>query len=370
MKILLLSLLPLVAHGAGIVLSSPSDYQVIQRKAADRGELTVSGSLSELQGTLDLEVRTLRAGSASAWQALAKAVEGPSFTGKIELPAGGWYRIEVRAIHDGQPLAGAAIDHVGIGELFVVAGQSNSANHGEEKQLARTGQVVSFDGRHWQPANDPQPGASGAGGSFIPPLGDALATHFKVPVGFIPCGIGATSVREWLPKGATFPNPPTLTDRVEQLPDGRWASKGEAFAMLVNRMKQAGPGGFRAVLWHQGESDANQADSTRTLAGDLYREYLETIIRESRAQSAIDAPWFVAQTSYHIPGDESSPDLRSGQAALWKDGAALEGPDTDALKGEFREAGGKGVHFSGEGLREHAALWEKKLTPWLEQRLK
>lgn len=53
--------------------------------------------------------------------------------------------------------------------------------------------------------------------------------------------------------------------------------------MLVARMKSLGPHGFRAILWHQGESDANQSDATRTLPGKLYREYLETIIRDSRA---------------------------------------------------------------------------------------
>ena len=136
-------------------------------------------------------------------------------------------------------------------------------------------QVATFDGKRWQFANDPQPGASGSGGSFLPPFGDAMAQRFDVPVGFIACGIGATSVREWLPKGTKFPNPPTLTGRVRQLPSGEWESKGEAFDMLVARMKQMGPHGFRAVLWHQGESDANQQDPTRTLPGNLYREYSE-----------------------------------------------------------------------------------------------
>ena len=105
--------------------------------------------------------------------------------------------------------------------------------------------------------------------------------------------------------------------------------------MFVARMKQLGPHGFRAVLWHQGESDANQQDPTRTLAGKLYREYLEQLIRESRREIGWDAPWFVAQVSYHVPGDEASPDIRAAQASLWKDGIALEGPDSDALKGEL-----------------------------------
>lgn len=76
-------------------------------------------------------------------------------------------------------------------------------------------------------------------------------------------------------------------------------------------------------------------------------------------------PWFVAQASYHVPGDEGSDDIRAAQASLWKDGIALEGPDSDALKGKLRERDGQGVHFSGPGLREHGAKWAEKVLPWL-----
>ncbi len=201
----------------------------------------------------------------------------------------------------------------------------------------------------------------------MPPFGDAVVKALDVPVGFVACGIGATSVREWLPKGATFPNPPTIENRVQKRPDGTWASKGDAFAMLVARIKQMEPHGFRAVLWHQGESDANQKDPSRTLSGPLYREYLERIIRGSQRETGWDAPWFVALVSYHVPGDEASPDIRAAQASLWKDGIAFEGPDSDALKGDLRERNGQGVHFSGKGLREHGAKWAEKIVPWLEQ---
>lgn len=139
--------------------------------------------------------------------------------------------------------------------------------------------------------------------------------------------------------------------------------------MLVARMKSLEPRGFRAVLWHQGESDANQADATRTLPGKLYREYLERVIRESQRDISWPAPWFVAQVSYHVPGDEASPEIRAAQSSLWKDGIALEGPDSDALKSDWRDSGGKGVHFSGPGLREHAARWVEKVAPWLERSL-
>lgn len=75
--------------------------------------------------------------------------------------------------------------------------------------MTKTNRVAVFDGTRCRLANDPQPGASGNGGSFLPPFGDAIVKKFDVPVGLVSCGVGATSVREWLPKGATFPNPPT-----------------------------------------------------------------------------------------------------------------------------------------------------------------
>ncbi len=371
MKSTLFAALCLLLSPAGCAtlrLSSPLEHQVIQRGSKDRGSIAIHGSGVAESATI--EARVVRDKQAAEWQRLPATFADGGFHATLEAPAGGWFRLEVRASDQGKVIAESAVDAVGIGEVFVVAGQSNSANHGEEKLATETGRVATSDGAKWRLAKDPQPGASGGGGSFMPPLGDALATRFDVPVGFIACGIGATSVREWLPKGAAFPHPPTLESRVQRRPDGTWESKGEAYDLLVARMKAAGPAGFRAVLWHQGESDANQRDATRTLPGALYREYLERVIRDSRQAIGWQAPWMVAQASYHVPGDESSADIRAAQASLWKDGIALEGPDSDALKGELRENGGQGVHFSGKGQRAHAAAWERKIGPWLERTLK
>lgn len=349
-------------------LNSPGDYQVHQRVERD-GKISVAGSLPgafEQRGRL--EARLIGKGAPAGWRKLANVEPGQrAFRAELKAPAGGWYRLEVR-VRQGTTIAAAgSVEHVGVGEVFVVAGQSNSANHGEERQQTQTGLVAACRNGKWQLANDPQPGASGDGGSFIPPFGDAMARRFKVPVGIIAAGVGATSVREWLPRGTRFPNPPTLTGNVTQLASGEWESKGTLFENLVTRMKEAGPRGFRAVLWHQGESDANQRDASRTLPGNLYRLMLEQLIRNARRAVGWEFPWFVAQVSYHTPDDAGSPDIRAAQKALWEAGVALEGPDTDALTGDFRDGGGKGVHFSGKGLREHGARWAERVSPWLEQ---
>ena len=351
------SFLPAVA-GAGLVLRSPGDYEVVQQGADGWAVVRMAGRVDAGDGPREVEWRLVEEGTGTeGWTRTPVDVSGQEFSAELRIPAGGWYRLEVRSA------AGeAAVPHVGVGEVFVVAGQSNSANHGEERQETKTGRVAAFDGSGWRLSRDPQPGASGDGGSFLPVFGDAVVAEFGVPVGLVACGIGATSVREWLPAGSVFPNPPTIESRVVKRADGQWESRGEAWEMLRARLQRFGPDGFRAVLWHQGESDANQADVSRTLPGSLYREYLGKLIGESRRAVGWEVPWFVAQVSYHVPGDEGSEDIRAAQAALWKDGLALEGPDSDALRGEFRDGGGKGVHFSGAGLREHGARWAAKVS--------
>jgi len=366
MVIAVLLAVQIPAQGAS--LDCPVEWQVSQRNAEGWAEIKVAGScpantsLVECKAELGVGLR----GMAKDWTVVAQGaqIKDGKFSGSLKLPAGGWYALKVRfrkSAADPAVLGEATVEHVGVGDIFVVAGQSNASNHGAEQQKTTTGLVAASDGKRWQLANDPQPGASGDQGSFQPPFGDAMATKFKVPVGIIACGIGATSVREWLPKGATFPNPPTLEGRVRQLPSGEWESKGEAFDMLTGRMKQLGPKGFRAVLWHQGESDADQPDSKRTLIGKPYRVYLEQLITESRKAIGWDAPWFVALVSSH--GGDGVPEMRDAQKSLWTDGIALEGPDSDALKGDLRD----GVHFSGKGLREHGKCWADKVAPWLEK---
>lgn len=354
--------------GPSLVIRSPRDLQVIQRSSRDQGPLSLEGRWSGFPARSPVvEARIVVGGQPGEWRRVDLDVEHHTFKALWDVPAGGWHRVEVRAVSGAEVLAESAIGKVGVGEVFVVAGQSNSANHGEEKQVPRTGLVSVLDGEGWRVANDPQPGASGAGGSFMPPFGDAMADRFRVPVGLVACGVGATSVREWLPEGAAFPNPPTLTGNVRQVSGGGWESKGRIYAGFVARMKSLGPHGFRAVLWHQGESDANQADPTRTLPGPLYRDHLERLILDSRRDIGWQAPWFVAQVSYHVPGDEASAEIRDAQAAIWNRGLGFQGPDSDAIKGSLREAGGKGVHFSGAGLRELAARWVEKVGPWLER---
>ena len=363
----LLCALSVYAGAPAIELSSPTEYQVIQRHDFHFGRVPVEGKLGQAAaGLVSVQARS----GGEKWKDVAEIKKGESsFKGEYALAHGGWHELEVRAVLGDQVVGEAVVGKVGVGEIFIIAGQSNSANHGEEKQKVRSGLVSTFDGKTWRIADDPQPGASGRGGSFVPAFADALAQKFEVPIGIIATGVGATSVREWLPKGAKFPNPPTILNKVSKLPDGSWVSKGDVYKNFLARTKSLGRFGFRAVLWHQGESDANQRDASRTLPGELYREYLADLIAATRRDLDWECPWFVAQASYHTPDDTGSPEIRAAQKALWDSGVALEGPDSDKLVGENRDGGGKGVHFSGIGLKAHGAAWAEKVKPWLAAEL-
>ncbi len=339
---------PLTAAGAGaaavkpaVALLAPRDWQVFQRSSRRRGEVRFRGQAPA--GTERVEARltgpSLDGALPDAWQALPLAADGRGFDAALPVAAGGWYRVEVRALRGTDVLGQTALDHVGVGEVFVGAGQSNSTNSGEERLKPESGLVASFDGSRWQPATDPQPGThdSSGGGSFWPAFGDALNEKYKVPIGVAVTGHGGTSVKEWEPKG-------------------------ELSAYLTKRMAELGPKGFRAVLWHQGENDTG-------MAADNYERLLTEVIQESRKAAGWDVPWFVAQVSYVNPGAPKKPELRAAQKALWDKKVAFEGPDTDALGGDNRDQGGAGIHFSGKGLRAHGRLWADKVAAYLDKAL-
>src|SRR6185312_14545915 len=129
-----------------------------------------------------------------------------------------------------------------------------------------------------------------------------------------------------------------------------------------------GPNGFRAVLWHQGESDVKQP-AANEISPAIYREYLQHVIETSRVSAGWRVPWFVAQVSYHSPEDQGTPELRDTQKSLVKDGMVLAGPNTDELGPEFREKNGKGIHFNARGLQKHGELWAQIVGDWLTQQM-
>lgn len=322
-------------------ITSPKELQVFQRQTRNSGRIRVSGST-----TADADsVLVSFAGKALEGQAPDQEQKIPidpktgAFEEEIPFPAGGWFSMKLKLAKAGRVLAEQRVDKFGVGEVFVGAGQSNSTNSGQFKTKQTSGMVSSFDGERWQIADDPQIGVAdhSQGGSYYPAFGDALYEHYHVPIGIAATGFGGTSVNAWQP------------------------SEG-LFAHMLTRLQQLGPHGFRAILWHQGETDVGMPSRE-------YYEKLQRVIVTSREKAGWDIPWFVAQVSYHNPERPSSDTTRTAQAKIWADKIAHAGPDTDTLTGDHRDLDGLGIHFSPKGLKAHGLLWAKILQPFIDQSL-
>ncbi|MFO1490688.1 MAG: sialate O-acetylesterase [Kiritimatiellia bacterium] len=330
-------------------IDSPVPHEVFQRQSPTSGVIRVSGAAAS--GAVGVRV------DAGDWQPVTVQPGDGRFSAGLAVAAKGWHRVEFR-LPDG---AVRRIEPVGVGDVFIVAGQSNAGNYGSERQRSESGMVSSFDGKAWQPCQDPQPGAGGNGGSFLPALGDALATAYGVPIGFAACASGGTSVRQWLPEGAEMTQQPTTGTLVRPVRPGVWASNGQLFAALERHLLHFGTNGVRAVLWHQGESDAGQAragyPADRQISGEQYRVFMDQLIGASRERAGWRVPWIVALATYHSESDAADDEFRAAQRSLWKADLACEGPDSDALRGDLRD----GVHFNAKGLREHGRRWAEKI---------
>jgi Carbohydrate esterase, sialic acid-specific acetylesterase len=354
-------------------LSSPLDYQVFQRRTKLSGSIVIRGH-AELPVTA-VEARlagnSLAGPLAPTWHRISFNAQTGDFYDSLATTAGGFYSLEVRVLHRGHAPEEVVVPHVGVGEVFVVSGQSNSTNYGETPQVTETQKVTTFDGKVWRLANDPQPGVqdNSSKGSFIPPFGDALFRKYGVPIGIASVGHGSTSVRQWLPAGTPVEVMPTMTRFVNAASDGTLVCDGTLFHGMMARIQELGPQGFRAVLWHQGESDSHQPPE-HEIPAETYRRMLEQIILSTRSQAGWEIPWFVAQVSYHTPADTSCPPLREAQRSLWQSGIALEGPDTDTLTSAYRQDNGKGIHLNDAGLKAHGLLWAHWVELYLDPLLR
>lgn len=318
-----------------VTIASPSGRVIVQRNGSNVGAIPVTGNYTATPDRIEARAVVMsgsNSGTTTDWQTIATAPVGGSFAGSLtNVPAGGWYRLEVRSATGATPSATAGVDQIGVGDIFITAGQSNSANHGGPTMTPMDSRVVAMSalsGGAWVPAADPQPIATGTGGSVWSRLGDLYTASQNVPVGFVSVGVGGTSTSQWLP--STNQHYPRLRSAVQLLP--------------VN--------GFKAVLWHQGESD-----SIANITAAVHQANMQTIISQSRADAGWAVPWCVAEASFH-PNTNLTQELliNAGQrATAYADPFVQLGPRTDDLhlEGKLWDT----VHFNGAGLTDHAQQW-------------
>jgi len=314
-------------------VETPVDYQVIQRDSDGGAWVEVRGSLASSTGQIEMSV-ILAGEDRTPWRplSLATGAGGQQFRGNLRVPQGGWYQLQLR-LDGGRPLT--VVSRFGVGDLFILAGQSNATNTGSGRQPGVNDRVAMFDGEHWWRAADPMVGVQDRSrdGSPWPVFGDLIQRATGVPVGLASVGHGNTRIADWHPR-----RPP-----VSAFLDS------SRYTVLRRRLQALG--GARAILWHQGESDAREGTGT-----DAYVRDFNDLRQALAGDTGMDVPWVVARASF-LPGlkPDAMAAIRRAQEFLWREGLALEGPTTDDMQGSLRAR--DGIHFSSLGLRMHGELW-------------
>lgn len=245
----------------------------------------------------------------------------------IQAPIG-WFKMTILLLNNDKPNDSIKIEPIGIGDIFITAGQSNSANSGQVLLKADYDPIVAYGPKGWQHADDPQPIANGTGGTCWPAMGNYIYRKTMIPIGFISVGVGGSSMSSWIPK------------------------IGKNYIRLRKALKVVGINGARAILWHQGESDSLAKTSTEN-----YLRMIKQTIQESRIDAGWQIPWIIAQAAFHT---QSNPDaierIIRAQTEIVDNITIFQGPNTDLLVGlEWRSS--DLVHFNEKGQKEHGKRW-------------
>ncbi|MDQ2931635.1 MAG: sialate O-acetylesterase [Gemmatimonadota bacterium] len=217
-------------------------------------------------------------------------------------------------------------------ELFLLAGQSNMAGRGvveDEDRIAVQGVDKLTRDLTWVPATDPvhfDKTIAGVG----PGRAFGLAVHAREPsahIGLVPTAMGGSPITSWEPgaldkRTSTHPYDEALVRARAAMRDGR----------------------FRAILWHQGESDANPAASV------LYADRLRALIaRFRRDLGDPDLPFLIGQLGRFdgAPWDAATIRVDSAQRAV-----AASTPHVAYVSAEGLRDMGDVTHFDAAGARE------------------
>jgi hypothetical protein len=252
-----------------IALSTPHAWQVVQRDRNDRADLVVSGRLVGVGGSVRVVWGDVRA--------TASCDRAGRFTVRLADVPVGQATLLVRSAR--LPDVVCARRDVGVGDIYVVAGQSNAS--GRSRSLysysSPTLRAAMFGNDYrWQELQDPVDSSECqvdtvsmdrlAGGSVWPEVATDLLAAEGVPVAFVPCARSSTLIADWRP----------------DLPARRPA--GTLYTSMARRIAAVG-GRVRAVLWWQGERDARlhtpgpQYKTTlRKLASSVWQDFRTPLI--------------------------------------------------------------------------------------------
>lgn len=288
---------------------------MIQRSGIGTANIPLSGNVGT--GTHDIQARF----NQGQWVTIVSGASG-TYSGTLSNQVQGQGYLQVRWADT--PNSTVYVPSVGIGEVFIIAGQSNASGRGSNNQTSGTfpSPFVSMFGNNytWKICQDPTDSNASqvdtvssdaaAAGSIWPILGGQVAQKLGVPVAFIPCALGNTSVTTWQPSGGA-------------------TNRASIYGSMVWRGAHAVSGGARSVLWWQGENDA--------LAGMTQATYY-TNFTNFTANVSADAGCKVMPCKLQHADEYSDPAQAAINAAIgqaWaSDVNTLTGPDLSGIDTE------------------------------------
>jgi hypothetical protein len=245
-----------------IILEGLRDWQILQRDASGMASVTLRGNWSipspekvdpqdRKEPFVTVRVVSERNGApvtaALDWHAATTLVDG-TWEARLDIPAGGLYRVET-AVNRGRVewgYHGDTVHHVGVGDLWVIAGQSNAAGYGRGyiDDAPELGIHLLGNDEKWRlathPLNDTRgnthPNCEECNPRHSPFLAFArlLKRELAIPIGLVQTALGGSPLRAWNP----VENP-----------------EAPLYHNLIHCVRLAG-GKVAGVGWYQGESDA------------------------------------------------------------------------------------------------------------------
>ncbi len=222
-------------------LVEPVAHRVYQRDLEGRAEIPVILKSSLKGATVEsVMVLPLPAGS-------YRFVDG-KLSG---VPTGGPYFVNATVKVDGSERH-VQVGPVFVGDLWVLAGQSNMQGYGDLVDVTPPDPKVMAlenDGT-WVEAKEPlhnwllnpqaqkiQPKGSGLG----LPFAKLLVHETNIPIGLLPCAVGGTSMEQWSPAKKN-------------------QGRSSLYGSMLSQIQRAG-GRVKGLLWYQGEAETSEANS-------------------------------------------------------------------------------------------------------------
>lgn len=389
LKIILLLLL-FSKLSAQITVSHPLNNAVYQRNSASQANLIISGTYSQPLAT-SVQARLLNPTNGSPisgfdWRIIQENPTMGYFQGQFDNVPAGWYTLEIRTVKSGTVLQATAVNRVGIGDVFMIAGQSNAQGHVDNQYLgASSEKVVSHNnGRYCSNLEIPfpvlqqlsgtlKPGTNGRDAWCYGRLGDNIVGITGFPVAFFNAGASGSSVYNWKQSSDGSSTIHALTgqpfcssggdnnDNPNFIPgnSSTYASTNPYFFFKKGLNYYNSMFGARSILWHQGESDTHKGTSASAYQADL-----TSVITKSRSDFAPNLPWVVARVSYFV-GNFSSNIINAQNNVISGTTQVFAGPETDNIRNatlaNSRDA--EDVHFLAPvGLSYLADAWASHLN--------